>query len=133
MLFRSFMVSEYFAEQAPLVIKALYQRVVTKLTKFCALVVLAMFVHEVPLLVENSQRVTDPVCPVSEIVPELAPEHTVSTGVDKAPPTDNGLMVIVASVELAEGQTPLCTTALYFVVWVKFKYVCDVVVFVMGV
>ena len=56
-----FIVSEYLAEQAPLVTKALYQRVVTKLVKVCEVVVLEMLVQEVPLLVENSQRVTEPV------------------------------------------------------------------------
>jgi hypothetical protein len=49
----------------------------------------------------------------------LVPEQTV---VEPAiePPTETGFTVTVASVELVEEQLPLCITALYFVVTVRF-------------
>ena len=40
--------------------------------------------------------------------------------------------MIVAGKEFAEEHDPLCTTALYIVVWVRLLYVRDVVVLAIG-
>ena len=57
------------------------------------------------------------------------PEHTVAS-LDTVPPTETGDTVMVASLEIASEQTPLLTTALYFVVALRFVAVNVVVVFV---
>ena len=69
---------------------------------------------------ELSQLVMVPVFPASVKVPELDPEQTVASAVT-VPPTETGSTVMVAAAEFAEEQTPDFTTALYFVVAVKFK------------
>ena len=74
--------------------------------------VLATEDQVVPPSVEISHLNTLPVCPVKVAVPLLVPEHTVALA-PTAPPADTALAVIVATLEFAEEQAPLCTTALY--------------------
>jgi hypothetical protein len=46
--------------------------------------------------------------------------------------TAGGFMVIAEAVEFANAQTPLLITALYSVVWVRFRYGCVVLVLTIG-
>lgn len=73
-----------------------------------------MSVQVEPPLVEDCQRVTLPVIPVRLIVPELLVAHTDAPP-DVDPPTDRGLIDMIAGTLFAEGQTPLRTTALNWV------------------
>ena len=76
---------------------------------------LEIVLHVLPPSVELSHLITLPVCPLSVSVPLLEPEQTVALE-ETEPPTETGLTVIVAAEELADEQTPLCTTAMYKVV-----------------
>ena len=49
---------------------------------------------------EDSHLITDPVCPVNESVPPLAPEQTVALDATD-PPTETAFTVIVAAEEFA--------------------------------
>ena len=62
----------------------------------------------------------------------FVPEHTVAEPAME-PPTEAGVTVTVASVELAGVQIPLVTTALYFVVNIRLVAVYVAVVFAMSV
>jgi hypothetical protein len=75
---------------------------------------------------DDCHFVTEPVCPDRVRVVLLVPEHTVVLPA-RVPPTERGLTVTVASAEVAEEQTPLVTTARYFVVAVKLVAVREVV------
>ena len=88
---------------------------------------LAIVVQVEPPLVEYSHLITLPVLPVKLSVPLLVPEQTVALEFT-VPPTETGFTVIVTELEFADVQTPLCTTALYWVVRVILEYVCEVVV-----
>ena len=80
--------------------------------------VLEIVVHVVPPFVDDSHLITLPVLPVKLSVPVLVPEQTVAAEFT-VPPTETGFTVMVAGVEFADVQTPLCTTALYWAVWVR--------------
>jgi len=62
----------------------------------------------------------------------FVPVHTVADPATD-PPTEAGVTVTVASEELAGGQVPLVTTALYFVVVIRFVAVYVAAVLVMSV
>ena len=81
---------------------------------------LAIGDHVVPPFVDDSHRITFPVCPERASVPPFEPEHTVASDATD-PPTETAFTVIVAAEEFAFGQTPLCTTALYEVVCVRLE------------
>ena len=61
------------------------------------------------------QVVTVPVLPVKVKAATVPPEHIVWS-LPTVPPTEFGVTVTVVTVELADAQTPLCTTALKAVV-----------------
>ena len=63
------------------------------------------------LFVDDSQRTTVPTLPDKVKVPEFVGAQTV---VDPAivPPTEAGVTVTVATLEVAEAHEPLCTIAL---------------------
>ena len=87
----------------------------------CEVVILVMVAHVVPASVDDSQFITLPVWPLKVSVPLLLPEHTVALLLTE-PPTETGFTVIVVEAELEILHTPLCTTALYKVVCVRFVY-----------
>jgi hypothetical protein len=62
-------------------------------------VVFAIVAHVVPPFVEDSHLMTDPVCPLSVIVPEAEPVHAVVTAGESVPPTDSGLTVTVTVIQ----------------------------------
>ena len=65
-------------------------------------------------------------------MPLLVPEQTVALEFT-VPPTETGFTVIVTELEFADVQTPLCTTALPKVVWVRLLNDCEVVEFAISV
>ena len=96
------------------------------------MVVFIICVHVRPPSVEDSHLTILPVAPTSVKVLPFAPEQTVAL-VLTLPPTDVGLMVIVAGAEVIEGQVPLANTALYCVVCVRFVYDCTLVILAMEI
>jgi hypothetical protein len=73
---------------------------------------------ELQSFIDDSQRTTPPVSPLTVRVPELLPEQTVESELT-LPPTLSKSTVKVASVELVSEQVPDLMTALYFVVSVR--------------
>ena len=55
---------------------------------------------------EDSHLTTDPVCPLKVNVVLLVPEHTVAAPAT-VPPTETGVIVIVAAALFAGAHTPL--------------------------
>ena len=80
--------------------------------------VLAIGVQVVNGETELSHLKINPVLPLKVNNPVVDPEQIVVPPVT-LPPTEGGLTVTMVSVELAEGQTPFCTTARNFVLCVK--------------
>jgi hypothetical protein len=119
--------AELAEEQAPLVTTARYFLVATRFVAVSEVVTFATSVEVAQLSVEYCHFVTEPVCPERVIVVLLVPEHTVVPPAT-VPPTESGLTVTVASADVADEQTPLVTTARYFVVAVRFVAVRDVVI-----
>ena len=68
-----------------------------------------------PPSIEDSQRTTLPVCPLSVNVPLLVSEQSVAVPLID-PPTDNAFTVIVAGEEFTGLQIEFCTTARNMVV-----------------
>ena len=87
--------------------------VVVKFVAVNVVVVFAMLVTDEANVLdgEDSQRVTLPVWPLKVNTVELVPVQTVALPA-MVPPTDAGLTVTVAVVELAAAQAPLVITAL---------------------
>ena len=86
--------------------------------RYCVVAVRLVYVWVVEVFVISDQVLpsnddchldTAPVKPATVMLPELLPEQTVAFE-DVVPPTAAGAIVILATEELAEGQTPLCTT-----------------------
>jgi hypothetical protein len=119
--------SEISDEHTPLVTIARYLVVAVRLVAVRVVVVLAMSTGVTQLLVEYCHLVIVPVYPDRVSVVLLVPEQTVVPPLTE-PPTERGSTVIVASAEFVEEQTPLVTTARYFVVAVRFVAVSEVVV-----
>jgi hypothetical protein len=105
----------------PLCTTTLYKVVCVRFVYDWEVVVLVIVVHVVPSFTEDSHLTTFPVCPLKVSVPLLFPEHTAVVPLTE-PPTETGFTVMVAEDELEMLQTPLCTTALYKVVCVRFVY-----------
>jgi hypothetical protein len=102
--------------------------------KFVAVSIVVVFAISTivtQLSVDDCHLVIVPVCPDNVRVVLLVPEQTVALPAT-VPPTEIGFTVIVASVEFVDEQTPLVTTAWYFVVAVKFVAVRVPVVFVIS-
>ena len=81
--------------------------------------VLEMEVHVIPLSIEASHLRTLPVYPLRVNVPVVLLSHTNAL-LNIVPPTLAGLTRMVPLAEFALAQDPLCTTALYCVVLVRF-------------
>ncbi len=79
-----------------------------------------IFAQLVPPFTEDSHLTMFPVYPLNASVPLLAALHTVALE-EILPPTDAGTTVMVAGDEFVMAQFPLCTTALYFVVWMMLE------------
>lgn len=112
------------------VITARYWVDCVRLLYDCEVVVFTISVQLPPPSVLNCHLVMVPAWPLSVTVPLLVPVHTVVLPLT-LPPVAVALIVMVAAAELAGVQVPLCTTALYWVVWVRLLYDCDVVVLLM--
>ena len=82
--------------------------------------VLLMLFHVTPPSVDDSHLKTLPVCPLSVNVPLLEPAQAVVEPATE-PPAEIGVTVIVTPEEFAEVHPPLCTTARYRVVVIKFE------------
>ena len=107
--------------QTPLWTIATYQVVTGGLIQLCVVVVFPSGNQVAPLLIEKSQFVTGPLFPESVKVPLPVPSQTE---VDPliVPATLGGVTVIVVTDENCGGlQTPLCTTARYWVVTKTFR------------
>jgi hypothetical protein len=118
--------AEFAEEQAPLVTTARYFLVATRFVAVSVVVTFATSVEVAQLSVEYCHFVTEPVCPDRVRVVLFVPEHTVVLPAT-VPPTESGLTVTVASADVAEEQTPLVTTARYFVVATRLVAVREVV------
>lgn len=82
------------------------------------LVVFAISVHDVPPFTENCHFEIVPDEPLRVIDPLLLPLQTVAL-LPVVPPTAIGSTLMVAADEFADAQTPLVTTARYWVVVVR--------------
>jgi hypothetical protein len=92
------------AAQVPFFTMALNCVVVVTFEYVKEVVVFATVVQVVPL-VEDSHRITFPVCSLNVKVPLLLPAQTVVPA-ETVPPTAGGSTVIVAGEEIASAQTP---------------------------
>jgi hypothetical protein len=106
--------------------------VATRLVAVREVVTLAISFTVAQLSSDDCHFVTEPTWPESVRVVLLVPVQTVVPP-ETEPPTEAGSTVIVASTELAVEQTPLFTTARYFVVSVRLVAVRVVVVFATSV
>ena len=102
----------------PLCSTARYSVVAFNTPVFSGLAVEAISVQVVPSG-GDCHFTINPVCPLTLIV-VLFPAHTGLTAASAVPPTLAGSTVTVATLELALGQAPLCTTARNCVVWLRF-------------
>lgn len=89
-------VAENTGEHVPLIIRARYKRDTVRFEKFKVVVVLVIADQVTPPSIENSQRFTAPVCPLSVKVPLLVGAHTDVTAGAIDPPTEAGDTVTVA-------------------------------------
>jgi hypothetical protein len=102
--------------QVPLCTTALYW-VVTVRFEYVNVVVVLLIVVQVLPFVEDSQRITDPVCPESVTVPIVVPEHKVVEPLT-VPPTELSVTDTCTAVEVLL-QPPDVTTLLNQVVCVN--------------